>query len=1178
MKISKKLFQFSKNARLLKQVLILMLFIPFLFSPFTSSGQTGTVNISPSAIIVADPPNGPVPLSVIFNGTRSFDPDGSITSYSWDFGDGERASGEYASHTYKNDGRYVVTLTVSDNQGATSSSSITILAGSAGNCGISTLSPSPFPSYGNNSLAWDGAALWNTGKVGGDDKNLAKFEPDGKLIQPIFSVGKRLTSGIYIYFNFSDVVWDGRFLVGVDGGSLIYMTRQGSFQSDLPITNAPVVSLMLRGITWDGTSLWVVGEGFQGTQKKSFLMELGGQGTVKRSVELVVQGIEDLAWDGVALWAINPSKAKLYRIDRDTGALQISCDLPMSNPSGLTWDGVYFWVLTSTSTIHKLLVKPPEGLGPHFKIESFQAPSSINLNQSVTFTVTVKNTSSVGAYQNVSWKVKDDQGNIIKVVINSLALDSFAQTNLSFTHTFVTSGSYTAEFATQDDLRSSVVTAGVTPSLVRFKGKIVNTRSGIVEIADVQVTQVLQGSISGTVSIALGHDVAPGCLGKIDPSLKIGDEIEVYGSYDSSSGTVDVCSSPNYSVQLTITPPPSKCELEVIDSFNTGVPLQGLAYANGSLYGWDRTSQALIKVDVKSKAGQTLNTGKLSLVPRGVGSDLTNLLFITASTNPDSPYPIAKINPDSLTAVGSPINLPDRFIAPDDLTWDGAYFWILGSLYNPPTGRMLFKISSTGQVLLSKALPDFAPPYVESITSDKQYLYGADYPNAKIYRFNKDTGEFVDTCSPAPIIPDSSVPPLQGLAWDGTYFWVSDTEGMVYKLKMKGGGGGRGLPPSPFAVYINPWDSSLQDPKALVKRLKEHNVNMIFIPIYYANSQGQGTLTIKNISPKAKAELNVKVCDHPFDFEALLNEANSANIQVHTTVRTFAAFSNIAGCYIGEAGWIDPAIQEHRQHVREVVKFLTQFTSLAGINLDYIRYECKGDSRANSNEAWIRVVDSFVAEVKEVVHPGKLLSAAVFPAATNDEYTNRSYGVRDCYGQDYTNMGSHMDFIMPMTYHLNFAKPYTWVGEVVSFIKSKVAIPVIPIIQAFDQEPNEEQKKRGEQPKRATPQEISCAVLAARSKAADGIAAFVLGTLTMERWEALKSPACSPSPNGGGSKRLDAAIAQYSGSSIFIEDADILWAISLWIRGQIVPGTNETISDSKMLDLLSKWIKKTLIP
>ncbi len=60
-------------------------------------------------------------LDCSFDGSASKDADGSIAAYSWSFGDGSTASGATTTHTYATQGSYLVTLTVTDNQGVSSS-------------------------------------------------------------------------------------------------------------------------------------------------------------------------------------------------------------------------------------------------------------------------------------------------------------------------------------------------------------------------------------------------------------------------------------------------------------------------------------------------------------------------------------------------------------------------------------------------------------------------------------------------------------------------------------------------------------------------------------------------------------------------------------------------------------------------------------------------------------------------------------------------------------------------------------------------------------------------------------------------------------------------------------------------------------------------------------------------
>jgi len=65
-----------------------------------------------------------------FDASSSWDPDGQIASYNWNFGDGTTGDGHQVTHTYAGAGTYNVTLTVTDNQRATSTrtASVTVQA------------------------------------------------------------------------------------------------------------------------------------------------------------------------------------------------------------------------------------------------------------------------------------------------------------------------------------------------------------------------------------------------------------------------------------------------------------------------------------------------------------------------------------------------------------------------------------------------------------------------------------------------------------------------------------------------------------------------------------------------------------------------------------------------------------------------------------------------------------------------------------------------------------------------------------------------------------------------------------------------------------------------------------------------------------------------------------------
>jgi PKD repeat protein len=73
-------------------------------------------------------------VNINFDGGESYDPDGAVMSYSWDFGDGGYGEGEQTGHSFPSFGTYNVTLTVVDDQGFSSSSSIGLQINSAGLC------------------------------------------------------------------------------------------------------------------------------------------------------------------------------------------------------------------------------------------------------------------------------------------------------------------------------------------------------------------------------------------------------------------------------------------------------------------------------------------------------------------------------------------------------------------------------------------------------------------------------------------------------------------------------------------------------------------------------------------------------------------------------------------------------------------------------------------------------------------------------------------------------------------------------------------------------------------------------------------------------------------------------------------------------------------------------------
>lgn len=88
-------------------------------------------NVAPTAVISATPTSGTVPLTVSFSGAGSSDPDGSLASWNWTFGDGTSATGVTTSHVYGTAGTYTAQLQVTDSGGLSATSAVTVTVGPA---------------------------------------------------------------------------------------------------------------------------------------------------------------------------------------------------------------------------------------------------------------------------------------------------------------------------------------------------------------------------------------------------------------------------------------------------------------------------------------------------------------------------------------------------------------------------------------------------------------------------------------------------------------------------------------------------------------------------------------------------------------------------------------------------------------------------------------------------------------------------------------------------------------------------------------------------------------------------------------------------------------------------------------------------------------------------------------
>ncbi|HRU21205.1 MAG TPA: PKD domain-containing protein [Candidatus Bipolaricaulis sp.] len=254
------------------------------------------MNRPPVAQFTYSPVSPTVGTTVTFNGTTSYDPDGTIVAYAWDLnGDGavDRA-GPIVSWTYAVAGAYNATLYVTDNEGATGQMTQPVMIAVAGPPGMPAMAVPGIYVWGTDTwrITVNGASTWSTPRG-----YRIELRTDGEFINvstdtgpvPLGLVPEPVSEGWRIVFD--GTVTSGRITYSfqVRNATSIYLDLQLDMDGDGDLDRSPgFVRLRQLGINPPLNPL-VVGspEGYSGALVPSLNFRIGSALSYTEFVRIV---------------------------------------------------------------------------------------------------------------------------------------------------------------------------------------------------------------------------------------------------------------------------------------------------------------------------------------------------------------------------------------------------------------------------------------------------------------------------------------------------------------------------------------------------------------------------------------------------------------------------------------------------------------------------------------------------------------------------------------------------------------------------------------------------------------------------------------------------------------------------------------------------------------------------
>ncbi len=239
-----------------------------------------SVNQPPVASFTISPPSPGVSEWVRFDGSSSYDPDGTISPYNWNFGDGTTASGVSRYHQFTAPGTYMVTLTVTDDDGASDTETHTVQVGPTNQPPVASFTYSPLsPGLGEQITL----------------NATMSYDPDGYIVSYLWDRdgdGINDASGTLVTVSYYDVGVHVVRLTVVDNGGLSSTITQGIIITGGGIPGGPPMGGIPGIFVW-GTNTWhiTVNAGSTWTSAHSYKLELRTDGSFENVNQTISGGV-----------------------------------------------------------------------------------------------------------------------------------------------------------------------------------------------------------------------------------------------------------------------------------------------------------------------------------------------------------------------------------------------------------------------------------------------------------------------------------------------------------------------------------------------------------------------------------------------------------------------------------------------------------------------------------------------------------------------------------------------------------------------------------------------------------------------------------------------------------------------------------------------------------------------